>query len=119
MGTRNKADSRRSVNLVFVTTFPKDCKIRRELVTVDAMVRAHWPEFWQSSEAHFVRFCAKYLLPLGGTNTHKPLSSYDRESEQKSYLILIMRSFIQRRLEIWTNAKEAPSYKAAYIRHET
>ena len=66
-----------------------------------------------------MRFCAKYLLPLGGANTQKPLSSYDRESEQKSYLIVIMRSFVQRRLKIWPNDKEAPSYKAAHIAHET
>ena len=33
--------------------------------------------------------------------------SIDRESEQKSYLILIMRSFVQRRLEVWASAKDA------------
>ena len=73
MGTRKKADSGRSVNLVSDTMFPMDDEIGWELVTVDAMVRAQWPEFWRSSDAHFVRFCAKYLLPLGGANTPKPL----------------------------------------------
>ena len=45
MGTRNKADSGRSANHVFLFISPKDVEIGWELVTVDAMVRAQWPEF--------------------------------------------------------------------------